>query len=96
MGYEEAMDVLRAWAGRTVWVVAFVEPGVSLLPFAGTLSCVEAGRRTLRASIAPADGEPLRIAFPAGTFHEASWVPGREGTGLSVTQGATRIDVFAE
>jgi hypothetical protein len=93
MDYEQAMDVLRGWSGRWVTVVAFVEPGVSLWPLAGFLSCEQGARHTLNVSIQP---KGTRIAFPAATFHSAEWVPGREGRGLSVEQGATRVDVFLD
>jgi hypothetical protein len=93
--YEEAMDVLRGWSDREVIVVAFVEPGVSLRPFGGRLSCEDDEHRTLRASVEDAE-RIVRIAFPAATFHEASWVAGRPDRGLSVVQGATRVDVFLE
>ena len=93
MDYEEAMEVLRSWSGKWVTVVAFVEPGVSLRPLAGFLTTEDAEHHTLRASIQPGNG---RVAFPIGTFHEAGWVAGQEGRGLSVVQGAIRVDVFLE
>ena len=96
MDYEDAMDVLRSWAGREVTVVAFVEPGFSLRPFSGELAVEDAAHGIVRGVIANGGGDPVRIAFPSGTFHEASWVPGREERGLSVVQGATRVDVFLE
>jgi hypothetical protein len=95
MDYEEAIEVLRRWHGRQVTVVAFVEPGVSLRPFAGELATRDAGGRTVQAAVDTGDRE-VRIAFPAATFHEASWVPGQEEVGISVVQGATRVDVFVE
>ena len=94
--YTDAIEVLRSWEGRSVLVVAFVEPGVSLRPFSGELSVEEAGRGIVRGVIEENGGPPIRIAFPSGTFHEASWIPGHEETGLSVIQGATRVDVFVE
>jgi hypothetical protein len=96
MDYQQAMDVLRAWAGRTVLIVAFVDPGVSLRPFVGTLSIEDAGHGMVRGVVMPDDENPVRIAFPSGTFHEAFWVPGYEERGLTVIQGATRVDVFLE
>lgn len=95
MDYGQAMDLLRSWAGRHVLVVAFVDPGVSLRPFAGTLA-VEEEPTALRAVVAVEGRDPLRVAFPRATFHDASWVPGCDERGLSVVQGATRVDVFAE
>jgi hypothetical protein len=93
MDYDEAMEVLRGWEGDRVVVIAFVEPGVSLRPFGGTLTYEEAEHRVVRISVDPPG---TRITFPVATFHEASWVPGHEGSGLSVVQGATRVDVFRE
>lgn len=95
MDYGQAMDVLRSWTGRPVLVVAFVEPGVSLRPFAGRLA-VEEEPAAVRAVVEAGAGEPLRVAFPRATFHESGWVPGCDGRGLSVVQGATRVDVFAD
>jgi hypothetical protein len=96
MDYADAMGVLRSWEGRTVLVVAFVDPGVSLPPFAGVLTVEDLGHGVVRGAV-NADGHPpIRIAFPSGTFHEASWIPGHEDHGLSVVQGATRVDVFLE
>jgi hypothetical protein len=57
------------------------------------LTCEDGEAHTLRATIQPSG---IRIAFPIGTFHGAGWVPGQEGRGLSVEQGATRVDVFLE
>src|SRR5438105_4234905 len=96
LDYDEAMGVLIAWEGRQVLVVAFVDPGVSLRPFAGRLSVADDGHGVVRAEIAPDDGPPVRIAFPSATFHDAEWVPGLEERGLSIEQGATRVDVFLE
>jgi hypothetical protein len=93
MDYEEAMDVLRGWSGRWVTVIAFVEPGVSLRPLSGFLSCEDGAGHIMRAAIRPPG---TRIAFPIGTFHSAAWVSGQEGRGLSVEQGATRVDVFVD
>lgn len=96
MDYAEAMDVLRSWEGRTVTVVAFVEPGVSLRPFSGALSVEDSGHGVIRGVVAAEEAEPVRIAFPSGTFHEAGWVPGHSERGLTVVQGATRVDVFLD
>ncbi len=93
MDYDQAMEVLRRWGGRRVTVVAFVEPGVSLHPFGGQLAFDEDDRRIARAVIEPPG---TRIAFPRATFHQAEWVAGQEDRGLSVVQGATRVDVFVE
>lgn len=97
LDYDDAMAVLIGWDGRRVLVVAFVEPGVSLRPFAGTLSVHDDEHGVVRAAVDPGGrGAPVRIAFPSGTFHDAEWVAGMEDRGLSVEQGATRIDVFLE
>jgi hypothetical protein len=97
LDYDEAMGVLVGWEGRRVLVVAFVDPGVSLRPFTGRLTVEDASSAMLRALVVPDDDtRPLRIAFPSGTFHDAVWVPGLEERGLSVEQGATRVDVFLE
>jgi hypothetical protein len=96
MDYREAMDVLRSWHGQSVIVVAFVEPGVSLHPFAGDLEIEDPGHGMVRGAVVDDGGTPTRIAFPSGTFHEASWVPGHEDRGLSIIQGATRVDVFVD
>jgi len=95
LDYDEAMGVLIGWQGRAVLVVAFVDPGVSLRPIRGVLSVDDDGR-VVGATIAGEDRPPVRIAFPAATFHDAEWVPGMEERGLSIEQGATRIDVFVD
>lgn len=96
LDYDEAMGVLVGWNGRRVLVVAFVEPGVSLRPFAGELTIEDASAAMLHAAVADDGTRPVRIAFPSGTFHDAEWVPGMEERGLSIEQGATRVDVFLE
>ena len=97
LDYDEAMAVLCGWEGRDVLVVAFVEPGVSLRPFGGVLSITSDDHGVLRTEISPGPGiQPVRIAFPSGTFHDAEWIPGMEDRGLSIEQGATRVDVFLE
>ena len=95
LDYDDAMAVLVGWEGRRVLVVAFVEPGVSLHPFAGVLSVDDDGRE-LRAVISVPDRDPIRIAFAPAVFHDAEWVPGMEERGLSIDHGATRIDVFLD
>lgn len=96
LDYDEAMGVLTGWDGRRVLVIAFVDPGVSLRPFAGTLAVEEVTDGILRASVGGNGAKPVRIAFPSGTFHAAGWIRGMEERGLSVEQGATRVDVFLE
>lgn len=96
LDYDDAMAVLIGWEGREVLVVAFMDPGVSLPPFSGRLSVDDEGHGMLRAAITRDGAAPLRIAFPSGTFHDAEWVPGFEDRGLSIEQGANRIDVFLE
>lgn len=96
LDYDDAMAVLIGWDGRRVLVVAFVDPGVSLRPFAGRLSVEHDDDGVVRAVIEPDGGPPVRVAFPPSTFHDAEWVPGFEDVGLSIEQGATRVDVFLE
>jgi hypothetical protein len=97
LDYDEAMAVLIGWEGRGVLVVAFVEPGVSLRPFGGVLTVTGTDHAVVRAEITPGPGtNPVRIAFPSATFHEAFWISGMEDRGLSIEQGATRVDVFLE
>jgi hypothetical protein len=97
LDYDEAMAVLIGWEGRSVLVVAFVEPGVSLRPFGGVLTVTGTDHAVVRAEISPGPGtSAVRIAFPSATFHEAVWIPGMEERGLAVEQGATRVDVFLE
>lgn len=97
LGYDDAMAILVGWEGRRVLVVAFVEPGVSLRPFAGTLRVSDSGRGVVRGDVRPrGPGATVSIAFPSGTFHAAAWVPGMEQRALSIEQGATRVDVFLQ
>ena len=97
LDYEDAMDILYGWQGHDVLVVAFVEPGVSLRPFGGILTITDDDHGLLHAEISPGpDTQAVRIAFPSGLFHDAQWVPGMEERGLSIEQGATRVDVFLE
>lgn len=96
MDHAAAIGALEKWTGRPVLVVAFVAPGFSLRPMAGVLTVERDDRGVQRAVVTPPRGEPTRIAFPEGLFHEAGWVPGHENRGLSVVQGATRVDVFLE
>ena len=97
LDYDDAMGILCSWEGRDVLVVAFVEPGVSLRPFEGILSVTDGDHGILHAEISPGpDTQSVRLAFPSGLFHDAEWVPGMEGRGLSIEQGATRVDVFLE
>lgn len=102
MTWDEAVAVLRGWAGRSVVLIAVLEPGVSLRPFAGRLE-LEGDDRVLRLRV-PTDPPDPRLASPEGTtvalrratFLQAGWVAGQEGRGLSVVQGALRVDVFAD
>jgi hypothetical protein len=91
MEWEDAMEVLAAWVGRTVVVVAFLEPGLSLQPVVAPLRLVDAGHGVVRLDV---PGMP--VALRRATFIEAGWVPGREERGLSVLQGGTRVDVFLD
>jgi hypothetical protein len=97
LDYDDAMAILCGWEGRAVLVIAFVDPGVSLRPFGGILSVTDDDHGMLHAEVTPGpDTQPVRLAFPSGLFHDAVWVPGLEGRGLSIEQGATRVDVFLE
>jgi hypothetical protein len=96
MDYDDAMGVLCSWEDRLVLVVAFMDPGVSLPPFYGLLSCNAESPSMIRASIHVGAAQPVRIAFPSGTFHDAEWIPDMEERGLSIEQGATRVDIFLE
>ena len=96
MDHAAAIGALAKWTGRPVLVVAFLAPGFSLRPMAGVLALEEDDRGVARAVVTPPSGEPTSIALPEGLFHEAGWVPGHEHRGLSVVQGATRVDVFLD
>lgn len=91
MTWDEAIGVLRGWAGRQVIVVAILEPGISLAPFTGALALDEGARGVVRVR-AGDEGQP--IAVRRSTFIEAGWVPGRDEDGLSLVQGGVRVDVF--
>ena len=85
------MEVLLDWEGRDVIVVPFLQPGISLEPLTGTLKLEHPKKGLVRMRFAE-----MAIALPRATFIEAGWVPGREEEGLSVLQGATRVDVFLD
>ncbi len=91
MDWTEATDVLRGWGGRRVVVIPYLTPGLSVDILRGVLEVEDAGRATVRAKV---DG--TTITLPRATFISASWVPGHDGDGLSVVQGAARVDVFLE
>ncbi len=92
MDWGEATEVLRGWAGRRVVVVPYLTPGLSVDILRGELTVEEEpGRSAVRARV---DG--VGIALPKATFIEAGWVPGHDGDGLSIVQGAARVDVFLE
>jgi hypothetical protein len=92
--WEEAVAVLRGWEGRAAVVVPFLLPGISLTPFAGVISLEQPRDGVVRLRLGP-QPEPFISLFRA-TFIEAGWVAGREGRGLSVVQGGTRVDVFLD
>ena len=94
MTWEDAVAVLREWEGRDVVIVPILEPGISLTPFAGPLSVAEPKAGVLRLRVEPHE-EPYISLFRA-TFISTGWVTGREGQGLSIVQGGTRVDVFAD
>jgi hypothetical protein len=91
MRWEDAVSVLRAWEGRPVVVVPYLEPGISLEPVRGPLEVEPDERSVVRLRF-----RDMAIALPRATFIEAAWVPGREDQGLTVVQGGTRVDVFLE
>ena len=94
MTWDDAVEVLRGWQRRGVVVVPILEPGISLTPFAGPLALEEPKAGVLRVRIGEA-AEPY-ISLVRATFISAGWVTGREGQGLSVVQGGTRVDVFVD
>ena len=75
-------------------IVPFLDPGLSLTPFAGPLVVEDPRNGVLRVRVEPHE-EPYISLFRA-TFLEAGWVEGREQKGLSVVQGGTRVDVFLD
>jgi hypothetical protein len=89
--WEDAINVLDAWAGRVVVVVPYLEPGLSLAPVTAPLRVDHS-----RPGVVKLDMPGLPIALRRATFLEADWVPGQEERGLSVVQGGTRVDVFLE
>ncbi len=94
MTWDDAVAILRGWEGRSVVIVPFLEPGISLTPFAGPLAVSEPRAGVLRVRVEPHE-EPFISLFRA-TFLSAGWVEGREDRGLSVVQGGTRVDVFVD
>ncbi len=83
--------MLADWVGREVIVVPYMGPGMSLRQLRGTLEL-----RQPRAGVVQLPFAEMTLALPRATFIEADWVPGREGQGLSITQGSARVDVFLE
>ncbi len=94
MTWDDVAAILRGWEGRAVVIVPFLLPGISLTPFAGPLFLEEPKAGVLRVRVEPG-GEPYISLFRA-TFISGGWVTGREGQGLSIVQGGTRVDVFVE
>ncbi len=94
MTWDDAVAILRGWEGRDVVIVPFLDPGLSLTPFSGPLAVAEPRAGVLRVRVEPHE-EPYISLFRA-TFLEGGWVEGREGQGLSVVQGGTRVDVFVD
>ncbi len=94
MNWDDAVAVLREWEGRGVVIVPILDPGISLTPFSGPLVVEEPKAGVLRVRVDPG-AEPYISLFRA-TFLEAGWVTGREERGLSIVQGGTRVDVFAD
>jgi hypothetical protein len=103
VNWDEAVDVLRAWRGHPVVLVPILEPGVSLRPFTGLLELDDGDERVIRVRVPTQPPDPrlqspdgATVALPKATFIEAGWVPGQEERGLSVVQGALRVDVFLD
>jgi hypothetical protein len=94
VNWDDAVEVLRGWAGRGVVIVPILDPGISLTPFSGALALEEPKAGVVRMRVQPHE-EPYISLFRA-TFIEAGWVTGREDRGLSVVQGGTRVDVFVD
>lgn len=94
MTWDDAVAILRAWEGRGVVIVPFLDPGLSLTPFSGPLAVTEPRPGVLRLRVEPRE-EPYISLFRA-TFLEGGWVAGREERGLSIVQGGTRVDVFVD
>jgi hypothetical protein len=84
------MTVLRGWDGKPVVLVPFLGPGISLEPASGALRFEVARRGLVRLHVG------ITVALPSATFIEADWVPGQEERGLSIVQGAARVDVFLD
>ena len=94
MSWDDVAAVLRGWQGRSVVIVPFLLPGISLTPFAGPLVVEEPKVGVLRVRVEP-HAEPYISLFRA-TFLEGGWVAGREERGLTIVQGGTRVDVFVD
>ncbi len=85
------MAVLAEWGGRDVIVVPFIGPGMALRQLTGPLSVEQPSRGVVRLRFSE-----MAIALPRATFLDADWVAGQDGRGLSILQGAARIDVFLD
>ena len=85
------MEVLLEWEGRDVLVVPFLEPGISLEQLEGTLTLEHPRKGVVRLRF-----PTMAIALVSATFIEAEWVPGQEGSGISIVQGGARVDVFLD
>ena len=91
MEWDDAMEVLDAWRGRDVIVVAYLEPGISLAPVETRLELSRPGRGVVRLDV-----PGLPVALRRATFIEAGWIAGREQQALAVTQGGVRVDVLLD
>ena len=85
------MAVLADWSGRDVIVVPFIGPGMALRQLTGPLTVEQPSRGVVRLRFAE-----MAIALPRATFLDADWVAGQDDRGLSILQGAARIDVFLD
>jgi hypothetical protein len=91
MDWEEAMAVLAEWGGREVIVVPFIGPGMALRQLTGPLTVEQPSRGVVRLRF-----PDMAIALPRATFLDADWVAGQDGRGLSILQGAARVDIFLD
>ena len=91
MDWGNAIGTLLEWEDRDVVVVPFLDPGISLAPFRGRLSLEHPRKGVVRLRF-----PTMTIALVRATFIEADWIAGREGAGLSIVQGGTRVDVFLD
>lgn len=90
MEWADAMAVLAEWDGNDVIVVPFIGPGLAR-PFRGVLQLQQPDRGVVRLRF-----PEMGIVLPRATFIDADWIPGQEDRGISIVQGAARVDVFLD